>query len=129
MAEKKQGGHVFPQARMVVNCQVVFEAAEAEKYQHPELLQHHPTPHVHGLEDYQKLYKHSIQNPNEFWGDLARDLITWHKDFSTVRSGSFTHGDMAWFPDGELSPCYNLVDRHAIKNPDSVRSNSPVPRG
>jgi hypothetical protein len=29
---------------------------------------------------------------------------------------------MAWFADGRLSPCYNMVDRHAIKNPDSVNS-------
>jgi len=108
MTDKKQGGHV------------VFEAADAEKFGHPELLDHHPQPHVHGLDDYQKIYKHSIQNPNEFWGDLAKDLITWDKEFTTVRSGSFTHGDMAWFSDGRLSPCYNLVDRHAIKNPDSV---------
>lgn len=108
MAEKKQNSHV------------VFEAADAEKFHHPELTENHPTPHVHGLEEYQEKYKESIQNPTKFWGELARDLITWHKDFSTVRNGTFTHGDMAWFPDGELSPSYNLVDRHAIKNPDSV---------
>ena|SRR5579859_5313464 len=100
--------------------QVVFEAADAEKFQQPELGEKHPTPHIHGLEEYQKIYKQSIQNPSEYWGTVARELVTWHKDFKTVKSGSFTHGDMAWFADGELSPCYNLVDRHAIKNPDSV---------
>jgi len=79
-------------------------------------------PHVHGLEEYQEVYKESIQNPTKFWGNLAREMITWHKDFTTVKHGSFTYGDMAWFPDGELSPCYNLVDRHAMKDPDSVLS-------
>jgi acetyl-CoA synthetase len=77
-------------------------------------------PHIHGLEQYQELYKESIQDPTKFWGNLARELITWHKEFTTVKNGSFTYGDMSWFADGELSPCYNLVDRHAIKNPDSV---------
>jgi acetyl-CoA synthetase len=101
----------------------VFEATDAEKFDHPELLDHHPEPHVHGLEEYQSLYKESIQNPNEFWGKTARDLVTWHKDFTTVKTGSFAHGDMSWFADGELSPCYNLVDRHAIKNPDAVCSS------
>ncbi len=100
--------------------QVVYEAADAEKFDHPEILDHHPNPHIVGLEQYQSVYKESIQNPNGFWGKLARELITWDKDFATVRSGSFTHGDMAWFADGTLSPCYNLVDRHAVKNPDSV---------
>ena len=100
--------------------QVVYEAADAEKFDHPELLDHHPLPHVHGLEEYQRVYKESIQNPEQFWGTFARDLITWHKDFQTVKSGSFIHGDMAWFPDGELSPCYNLLDRHAYRDPDAV---------
>ena len=100
--------------------QVVYEAAEAEKFDHPEVLDEHPTPHVHGLEEYQKVYKESIENPTKFWGNLARDLVTWDKDFNFVRSGSFAHGDMTWFADGRLSPCYNLVDRHALKNPDAV---------
>lgn len=99
---------------------MVFEAADAEKFEHPELRQDQNTPHVHGLEQYQEVYKESIQNPTKFWGNLGRDMITWHKDFTHVKSGSFTHGDMAWFLDGELSPCYNLVDRHALKNPDNV---------
>jgi acetyl-CoA synthetase len=102
----------------------VFEAADAEKFDYPELLDHHPRPHVQGLEEYQRIYKESIQNPHEFWGKLARELITWHKDFTTVNSGSFEHGDMQWFPDGELSPCYNLLDRHALRNPDSVSTLS-----
>jgi len=72
------------------------------------------------LEQYQKKYKESIENPNKFWGELARELITWHKPFTHVKAGSFTHGDMTWFADGELSPCYNLVDRHALKHPDNV---------
>jgi acetyl-CoA synthetase len=86
--------------------------------------EHPDTPHIIGLEQYQSVYKESIQNPSGFWGKTARELITWHKDFTTVKSGSFTYGDMAWFADGELSPCYNLVDRHAIKNPDAVQSSN-----
>jgi acetyl-CoA synthetase len=100
--------------------QVVVEAADAEKFEHPELRENQNLPHVHGLEQYQKTYKDSLENPDEFWGNMARNTITWHKDFSIVKSGGFEYGDMAWFPDGELSPCFNLVDRHAIKNPDSV---------
>ena len=98
----------------------MIEAAGAEKFEHPILRKGQGIPHVHGLEQYQEVYKQSIQNPTEFWGNLARNLVTWDKDFSIVNTGSFEHGNMTWFPDGELSPCFNLVDRHAIKNPDSV---------
>ncbi|RQM05365.1 hypothetical protein DH86_00001892, partial [Scytalidium sp. 3C] len=70
------------------------------------------------LEEYQKLYKESITEPKKFWGRLARELLYWHKDFETVHSGSFKHGDNAWFIEGELNASYNCVDRHAFKNPD-----------
>jgi len=73
-----------------------------------------------GLEEYQTLYKESITEPEKFWARLARELLTWHKDFKTVHTGSFTNGDNAWFLEGELNASYNCVDRHAIKNPDKV---------
>ncbi len=51
---------------------------------------------------------------------MARELLTWSKDFNTVHTGSLLNGDNAWFLEGELNASYNAVDRHAIKNPDKV---------
>ncbi len=73
-----------------------------------------------GLEEYQQLYKESITEPTKFWGRLARELLTWHKDFQTVQSGSLLGGDVAWFLEGELNASYNCVDRHAFKDPNRV---------
>lgn len=73
-----------------------------------------------GLEEYQQLYKESITEPSKFWGRLARELLTWHKDFQTVQSGSLLGGDVAWFLEGELNASYNCVDRHAFKDPNRV---------
>jgi acetyl-CoA synthetase len=73
-----------------------------------------------GLEEYQQLYKESITEPTKFWGKLARELLTWHKDFQTVQSGSLAGGDVAWFLEGELNASYNCVDRHAFKDPNRV---------
>ena len=64
------------------------------------------------------MYKESIQEPEKFWGKLARELLTWERDFQTVHSGSFANGDNAWFLEGRLNASYNCVDRHAFKNPD-----------
>lgn len=69
---------------------------------------------------YADLYKESIEQPTEFWGRMARENLSWDRDFKTVQSGSFEDGDVAWFLEGELNACYNCVDRHAHKNPDSV---------
>ena len=75
-------------------------------------------PHLNGLDHYKELYKESIENPDQFWAKMARDLLTWEHDFQTVTSGSFTNGDVAWFPEGRLNASYNCVDRHAFKDPD-----------
>ncbi|EEY19297.1 acetate--CoA ligase [Verticillium alfalfae VaMs.102] len=78
------------------------------------------TPANPTLPEYQKLYKESITDPTKFWGEKARELLSWYTDFQTVRSGSFEGGDTAWFVEGTLNACYNLVDRHAYKDPNRV---------
>ncbi|KAI8086332.1 acetyl-coenzyme A synthetase [Halteromyces radiatus] len=79
-----------------------------------------PTPHVDSLDTYRKLWKESVEDPDKFFGDRARELLTWSKPFQTVRHGSLEEGDVAWFLEGEINACYNAVDRHALKNPDKV---------
>ena len=66
------------------------------------------------------MYKESITEPDKFWGNLARELLSWSKDFQTVHSGSLANGDNAWFLEGELNASYNCVDRHAFKDPNKV---------
>ena len=79
----------------------------------------HPAkPHLSGMEEYRSMYKESIEEPKKFWGKMARDLLTWDRDFQTVHSGSFIHGDNAWFLEGRLNASYNCVDRHAFKHPN-----------
>jgi acetyl-CoA synthetase len=102
---------------------VVAEAHEVDTFHVPKVFfEKHPSqgPHLKGLEDYQKLYKESIENPDAFWGKLSRELLTWERDFQTVRSGSFENGDVAWFLEGRLNAAYNCVDRHAFKNPNKT---------
>ncbi|ODQ65584.1 acetyl-CoA synthetase isoform [Nadsonia fulvescens var. elongata DSM 6958] len=79
----------------------------------------HPSqPHLSGLDHYQSLYQESITQPEKFFGKLARELLTWDQDFTTVLSGGFEYGDTAWFLEGKLNASYNCVDRHAFVNPD-----------
>lgn len=66
------------------------------------------------------MYQESIENPDAFFGKLARDLLHWDHDFTTVHSGGFERGDVAWFLEGRLNASYNCVDRHAAKHPDKV---------
>ncbi|KJK80921.1 Acetyl-coenzyme A synthetase [Metarhizium anisopliae BRIP 53293] len=81
---------------------------------------HPPEKMLANIEEYQTLYKESITNPNKFWGERARELLSWYRDFETVSSGTLADGDVKWFPEGQLNASYNLVDRHAFKDPDRV---------
>ncbi|KAK0635549.1 hypothetical protein B0T17DRAFT_482514 [Bombardia bombarda] len=63
---------------------------------------------------------HSLTDPESFWGHQAEQLH-WHKKPSAVmarttknlKSGD-SHNHWAWFPDGEISTCYNCLDRHVL---------------
>ena len=63
---------------------------------------------------------HSLNDPESFWAQQASHLH-WHKKPSkallrttkTLLSGK-THDHWEWFPDGEISTCYNCVDRHVL---------------
>lgn len=79
-----------------------------------------PTPFFPGLEEYQTLYKESIEQPSKFWADRANELLTWDRPFTNTRSGSFEHADVSWFNQGQLNASYNCVDRHAFEDPDRV---------
>ncbi|CAK7217664.1 acetyl-coenzyme A synthetase 2 [Sporothrix eucalyptigena] len=93
---------------------VVAEAHEVDTFQHPS------KPHIGSLQEYETLYQESIQEPEKFWGRQARELLTWQRDFQTVKSGSLENGDCAWFLEGQLNASYNCVDRHAFKDPNRV---------
>ncbi|AVC44510.1 acetate--CoA ligase [Francisella tularensis subsp. novicida] len=60
---------------------------------------------------YEKLYKESLENPEQFWAKQA-NRIHWHKPFTKAYNSSFAPVDIKWFDDGELNVCYNCVDRH-----------------
>ncbi|KAJ1977726.1 acetyl-coenzyme A synthetase 2 [Dimargaris xerosporica] len=72
------------------------------------------------MDQYQAMYRQSLDDPNTFWGNLARELLDWHRPFSSVVSGTLQDGDVSWFGDGELNASYNCLDRHALAHPDRV---------
>lgn len=43
---------------------------------------------------------------------IATQQVTFFTPYSDTMTGSFQHGDVAWFVNGKLNACYNAVDRH-----------------
>ncbi|GEQ68448.1 hypothetical protein JCM33374_g2116 [Metschnikowia sp. JCM 33374] len=82
------------------------------------------SPNLASLEDYKKMYKQSIEDPATFFGDQARELLSWDRPFDFARypadpKDDFKGGDLpAWFVGGQLNASYNAVDRWAIETPD-----------
>src|SRR5437016_8046529 len=59
---------------------------------------------------YSYAFRHSLDDPNEFWGEAA-DAVLWART-PTVVCDNVAAPFVRWFPDGELNTCYNALDRH-----------------
>uniref|UniRef100_H2XYN5 Acetyl-coenzyme A synthetase n=1 Tax=Ciona intestinalis TaxID=7719 RepID=H2XYN5_CIOIN len=69
---------------------------------------------------YEDLYKFSVNNSDDFWGELAKTRLDWYKPFSQVSDCDMNSGNIKWFDGGKLNVSVNCVDRHAAKHPDKV---------
>jgi len=67
--------------------------------------------YIGSLEEYQKIYKKSIEDPEKFWGELAGQL-DWYKKWDKVLVEDFANAKHEWFVGGKLNVCYNCIDRH-----------------
>ena len=56
-----------------------------------------------GLSSHDELYRMSLEQPDQFWGTLARSRLTWFEDFSTVNDCDMSKGHIRWFPDGKIN--------------------------
>jgi acetyl-CoA synthetase len=68
---------------------------------------------VTSMEQYKKMHKESIENPEKFWGKIAESL-DWFKKWDKVWE-PFDLFPGKWFEGGKLNVSYNCIDRH-IKN-------------
>lgn len=73
-------------------------------------------------DEYQQLYKESLEDPNKFWAKVATATLTWSTPFTKVyEPGPRNPFDgFHWFSDGRLNGCHNAVDRHALVDPDRL---------
>ena len=74
----------------------------------PEFSAH---AHIQSLEQYEELYKQSIEDPETFWANAANDLH-WFKKWDKVLDWNLPLAK--WFVGGQINLSYNCVDRHAL---------------
>ena len=74
---------------------------------------------IKSLEEYQRLYRESLDEPEKFWAKQA-ERLTWFHQPDTIYDFDFETVDVSWFAGGKLNAAFNCVDRHLEKRGDKT---------
>lgn len=66
---------------------------------------------ISSIEDYQRVYKQSVEQPEEFWANIAQNF-QWRKKWDKVLEWNFTEPSIKWFQGAKLNITENCLDRH-----------------
>ena len=69
-------------------------------------------------EDYHRLYRQSIEQPDTFWAEQAKSFLDWMTTWHTVQHSDINTGAAQWFAGGQLNVSYNCIDRHLAQRAD-----------
>ena len=72
---------------------------------------------IKSFEDYQKVYQHSVEQPEQFWDTVASSFV-WKKKWNKVLDWNFKEPDINWFVGGKLNITENCLDRHLADKGD-----------
>ncbi len=77
------------------------------------------TSHIGSMEEYQRLYRLSLDDPETFWAKQA-ETLSWYHPWRQVFDNDYGNIDFSWFLGGRLNACYNCVDRHLEDKADQT---------
>ena len=66
-------------------------------------------------EEYDKLYKESLKNPEDFWSKQATSYLDWISMWDGVSESNFKKGQVSWFKGAKINASINCIDRHLKK--------------
>ncbi|MDO9171542.1 MAG: acetate--CoA ligase [bacterium] len=73
--------------------------------------------HISSMQEYRRLYRLSLDDPETFWGRQAA-ILDWFHPWRTVFDHDYENVDFGWYLGGRLNACYNCVDRHLKERGD-----------
>ncbi|MCU0614160.1 MAG: AMP-binding protein, partial [Desulfobacterales bacterium] len=82
------------------------------------------TAYIKSYDEYQKMWRESLDNPDAFWSKVAEEYVTWFKKWDKVVDSKYgkTADDLyvRWFTNAKLNISYNCLDRHLEKRGDQI---------
>ncbi|AFK04934.1 acetate/CoA ligase [Emticicia oligotrophica DSM 17448] len=73
---------------------------------------------ISDFNDYEIQYKHSVEDPEGFWAEIAANNFEWRKPWKKVLNWNFTEPKVEWFVGGKLNITENCLDRHVKDKPN-----------
>ena len=71
-------------------------------------------------EEYEKLYKESLDHSEVFWSKQANEYLDWISPWEKVSESDLTKGEVSWFIRGKINASENCIDRHLEKKSDQI---------
>ena len=71
-------------------------------------------------DEYEKLYKESLDNSEEFWSKQAKEYLEWISPWQQTCESDLNKGEVSWFIDGKINASQNCIDRHLDKRANQV---------
>ena len=70
------------------------------------------TAWISSMEQYEEMYRRSLDDADAFWGEEAEKRLHWFKKWDVVQNHDFSRARVRWFEGGKLNVAYNCLDRH-----------------
>jgi acetyl-CoA synthetase len=68
--------------------------------------------HIKHLEEYYKVHRNSVREPEVFWEEIAEEHFIWRKRWDNVLSWDFKKPEVKWYEGAKLNITENCIDRH-----------------
>ncbi len=66
---------------------------------------------IRSLEEYHEAYRKSVEQPEQFWAEIAENFY-WRKKWDKTLEWNFKEPSVKWFAGGKLNITENCIDRH-----------------
>jgi len=76
--------------------------------------------HIKHLEEYFQVYRKSVNDPENYWEEIAEEHFLWRKRWDKVLSWDFEKPEIKWFEGAKLNITENCIDRHLTTKGDKT---------